>query len=68
MCVGQTYLKTGDRIFSDFNGHSKTHTITAELGGTYEEMREKMLESLAKYQKEGSGWQLYSIKDWTVRR
>ncbi len=55
-------LKTGDRIFSDFNGHSKTHTVTAELGETYEEMRGKMLESLTKYQKEGSGWQLYSIK------
>ncbi len=55
-------LKTGDRIFSDFNGHSKTHTITTELGETYKEMKDKMLESLAKYQKEGSGWQLYSIK------
>ncbi len=55
-------LKTGDRIFSDFNGHSKTHTVTTELGETYEEMRGKMLESLTKYQKEGSGWQLYSIK------
>ena len=55
-------LKTGDKIFSDFNGHSKTHTVTAELGETYEEMKDKMLESLVKYQKEGSGWQLYSIK------
>ncbi len=55
-------LKTGSRIFSDFNGHSKTHTVTAELGETYEEMKDKMLESLAKYQKEGSGWQLYSVK------
>ena len=36
-------LKTGDRIFSDFNGHSKTHTVTTELGETYEEMRGKML-------------------------
>jgi hypothetical protein len=54
-------LKTGDRIFSDFNGHSRTHTVTNELGDTYEEMKDKMLESLAKYQKEGSGWQLYSI-------
>ncbi len=55
-------LKTGDRIFSDFNGHSKTHTVTAELGEMYEEMKEKMLESLSKFQKEGSGWQLYLIK------
>ncbi len=59
-------LKTGERVFSDFNGHSKTHTITTELGDTYEEMRGKMLESLAKYQKEGSGWQLYSIKGLDV--
>ena len=55
-------LKTGDRVFSDFHGLSKTHTITNELGNTYEEMKGKMLESLAKYQKEGSGWQLHSIK------
>ena len=55
-------LKTGDRIFSDFNGHCKTHKITTELGETYEEMKDKMLESLCKYQKEGSGWKLYSIK------
>ncbi len=55
-------LKTGSRIFSDFSGHSGTHTITTELGNTYDEMKEKMLESLSKYQKEGSGWRLYSIK------
>ena len=54
-------LKTGDRIYSDFNGRSKTHTVTTQLGNTYEVMKDKMLESLAKYQKEGSGWQLYSI-------
>ncbi len=54
-------LKTKEKIFSDFNGHSKTHTITTELGDTYEEMKDKMLESLAKYQKEGSGWQLHHI-------
>ena len=58
-------LKTGERIFSDFNGHSRTHTI-AELGDTYKEMKGKMLESLAKYQKEGSGWRLYSIKGLDV--
>ncbi len=55
-------LKTGDRIFSDFHGPSKTHTITTKLGETYKEMKGKMLESLAKFQKEGSGWQLHSIK------
>ena len=59
-------LKTGERVFSDFNGHSRTHTITTELGDTYEEMKGKMLESLAKYQKEGSGWRLYSVKGLDV--
>ena len=54
-------LKTKEKIFAEFNGRSNTHTITTELGDTYEEMKEKMLESLSKYQKEGSGWRLYSI-------
>ncbi len=59
-------LKTGDRVFSDFHGLSRTHTITTQLGDTYEEMKEKMLESLAKYQKEGSGWRLHSVKGLNV--
>ncbi len=54
-------LKTKEKIVTEFNGRSDTHTITTELGDTYEEMRGKMLESLSKFQKEGSGWQLYSI-------
>ena len=54
-------LKTGERIFTEFNGKSRTHTITTELGDTYEEMKGKMLESLSKFQKEGSGWQLHRI-------
>ncbi len=53
--------KTKEKIFTEFNGKSKTHTITTQLGDTYEEMKEKMLESLSKFQKEGSGWQLHSI-------
>ncbi len=53
--------RMGNRIFSDFNGHSRTHTVVTELGDTYEEMKDKILESLGKYQKEGSGWQLYSV-------
>ena len=55
-------LKTKERIFTEFNGRSDTYTITVELGNTYEEMKEKMLESLSKFQKEGSGWRLYLIK------
>ena len=53
--------KTKDRIYTDFNGRSKTHTISTQLGDTYEEMKGKMIESLSKFSKEGSGWQLYSI-------
>ena len=54
-------LKTKEKIITEFNGRSDTRTITTELGDTYEEMKGKMLESLSKFQKEGSGWQLYSI-------
>ncbi len=54
-------LKTKEKIIIEFNGRSDTHTITTELGDTYEEMKGKMLESLSKFQKEGSGWRLYSI-------
>ena len=43
--------KTGERMYTEFHGRSKTHTITTQLGDTYEEMKGKMLESLAKFQK-----------------
>ncbi len=55
-------LKTGEKIYADFYGRSETHTITTKLGyDLYDEMKEKMLENLSKFQKEGSGWQLHSI-------
>jgi hypothetical protein len=54
-------MKTGQKLSVEFNGRSKTHTVTIQLGDTYDEMTDKMLESLAKYQKEGSGWRLKSI-------
>ena len=54
-------LKTGEKIYTEFHGRSKTHTITSTFDNTYDEMKGKMLESLAKFQKEGSGWQLHSI-------
>ena len=38
------------------------HTVTTQLRDTYEEMKGKMLESLTKFQKEGSGLQLHSIE------
>ncbi len=54
-------LKTGKETHADFIGKSKTHTITTQIGDTYEEMKQKMLQSLTKFQREGSGWQLHSI-------
>ena len=59
-------LKTNQKIFADFDGVSKTHTISGKLGDTYTEMKDKMLESLGKFQREGSGWRLYSIKGLNV--
>ncbi len=47
--------KTGKETYTDFNGRSKSHTVTVQLGDTYEEMKQKMTESLAKFQNEGSG-------------
>ena len=54
-------MKTGNETYVEFVGRSKTHTITTQIGDTYEEMRQKMLESLSKFQREGSGWQLHSV-------
>ncbi len=48
--------RTGVSETAWFGARSGTHTITVKLGDTYEEMRQKMLESLAKFQKNGSGW------------
>ncbi len=54
--------KTGIETYTDFVGRSKTHTISLKIEDVYEEMIEKMLESFAKFQKEGSGWQLKSVE------
>ncbi len=45
-----------------FGARSKTHTLTIQLGDIYDEMTEKMLESLAMFQKNGSGWRLKTIE------
>ena len=55
-------MKTGKETYIEFVGRSKTHTITTQIEGTYNEMKQKMLESLAKFQREGSGWQLRSVE------
>ena len=36
-------------------------TLTVKLGDTYAEMKDKMLESLAKFRRNGSGWRLKEI-------
>ncbi len=44
-------LKTGEKMYTEFHGRSKTHTITIPLGDTYEEMKGKMLEKLSEISK-----------------
>ncbi len=58
----KTDMKTGIETYTEFVGRSKTHTITTQIEDTYNEMKQKMLESLAKFQREGSGWQLRSVE------
>ncbi len=60
-CVEKMNPKTGIGETDTFGARSNTHTITAKLGDTYAEMRDKMLESLAKFRRNGSGWQLKEI-------
>ena len=53
--------KTGAEETDTFGSRSKTHTITVQLGDTYDEMRDNMLKNLSTFQKNGSGWRLKSI-------
>jgi hypothetical protein len=53
--------KTGFYEVDKFGARSRTHTITVRLGDVYYEMIGKMLESISKFQKNGSGWRLKSI-------
>ncbi len=53
--------KTGVREEHTFGSRSGTHTVTVQLGDTYDEMKDKMRENLSKFQKNGSGWRLKSI-------
>ena len=54
--------RTGVEEEDMFGSRSGTHAITVRLGDKYDEMREKMKESLAKFQRNGSGWRLKSIR------
>ena len=53
--------KTGNKMEDTFGSRSKTKVVTLQLGDAYGEMRDKMLENLAEFQKNGSGWRLKSI-------
>ncbi len=53
--------KTGNSIEDTFGARSKTQSVTLQLGDTYGEMRDRMLEKLSEFQKNGSGWRLKSI-------
>ena len=44
-----------------FGSRSETKVVTLQLGDAYGEMRDRMLENLAKFQRNGSGWRLKSI-------
>ncbi len=54
--------RTGVEEEDMFGSRSGTHAITVRLGDKYDEMREKMKENLAKFQRNGSGWRLKSIR------
>ena len=53
--------KTGNKMEDTFGSRSKTKVVTLQLGDAYGEMRDRMLENLAKFQRNGSGWRLKSI-------
>ena len=56
--------ETGEDTFTIAHFSSKTHSMISieDVENGYLVMKEKMLESLANYQKLGSGWRLYSIE------
>ncbi len=54
--------RTGAEEEDMFGSRSGTHAITVRLGDKYDEMKEKMKENLSKFQKNGSGWRLKSIR------
>ena len=54
-------MKTGVSETDTFGARCKIHSVTVQLGDTYAEMIDKMLESLSKFKRNGSGWQLKEI-------
>ena len=64
----RTDSTTGKNTITIAHFRSNTHSIISEEDTTteYATMKEKMLESLAKYQKLGSGWRLHSVEDLEI--
>ena len=60
----RTDPETGKNTLTIAHFSSQTHSMISEedVKNEYLTMKEKMLESLAKYQKLGSGWQLQSVE------
>ena len=60
----RTNPETEEDTFTIAHFSSKTHSMISEedVKNEYSVMKEKMLESLAKYQNLGSGWRLHSIE------
>ena len=55
---------TGKKTITIAHFRSKTHNIVGEgdVAAEYDVMKGKMLESLAEFQRRGSGWQLHSVE------
>ena len=62
--MGRTNPEIGKDTLTIAHFSSKTHSMISEedVKNEYPVMKEKMLESLAKYQKLGSGWRLLSVE------
>ena len=60
----RTNRETGKNTITIARFSSKTHSMISEedVKNEYPTMKEKMLESLSKYQKLGSGWRLLSVE------
>ena len=59
---------TGKKTITIAHFRSKTHNIVGEDNfiDEYAVMKEKMLESLAEFQRRGSGWQLHSVEELEI--
>ena len=59
---------TGKDTITITHFRSNTHSIISDKDTTteYPVMKEKMLESLAKFQRNGSGWRLHSVEDLEI--